>query len=489
MAAFLNGLSKQYEVGIPPSDWHQASDGFWYPSSVSIETPTSDLFPDGVQDIVQIVGTDIPIILAINVLPATPVFGSATTTVDVTVTIQPITVPLSDAIKATFRTMLTGKIENYFDEDRAGKTLLNFGDDYQSIITNWKYASSDKTTIAVKLYAPLPGEIEPHTPLWISRELTPSVLDRIFFQFVPQNAGNVFLRPPNRNLTLTGRTGTFLEGATLRTLFSTGSLNVVKVTDPVLEEWYTHDFNNSTLNIDFSDYRNFVFFGSAKSRLDAFVQKLKNIEAIDVALTRNSASLAGTGSAFITGTLAYPAIQKFSDERIETLRSFDPYERFLYYETGIAYSSSLHLTDDEQDAFYYHADATWPKISGSVVPVASASVWYTAQAAIADDYDRQNQDYLVNNTPQYLQADADSSEFRQFLNLVGHQMDTLKVYIDHMPNIYDRNSDPDVGLHADVVWNVAQSFGIDLPNQYAIKNLVDYTIDVLRVYQTRCITT
>lgn len=477
MAAFLNGLTKQYEVGTPPSDWRQSSDGFWYPPSVAI-TPVDASLPGGVQDIIRLVGSDIPIQISVDVLPALHDFGVAEVSVNISVAIIPINVPLTEAITIAVKSLLNGKIENYYDEDRAGKTLLNFGSDYQALMTGWQYAKDDptKTSVALKLYHPLPKELVLKSQAWISRELSPSVLDRLFLEYIPQPVGNVFLRPPNRNIALTGRTGAVVENATLRSLFSTGSFNVVKVIDPVLEEWYTHDFNNSELNIDFSDYRNFIFFGSAKARIDAFVQKLANIENINSLLTRNSASLAGTGSAFITGTLAYPAISNLSDQRIETLRSFDAYERFLYYQTNVAYSSSLNVTDDEQDAFYYNADSTWPKISGSVVPVVSASAWYTAQTSIASDYDRQNQNYLVNNIPGYLQSDGNSTEFRQFLNLIGHQLDTLKVYVDQMPNIYDRSSDPSVGMSPDIVWNVAQSFGIDLPNQYAIKNLVDYTI-------------
>jgi hypothetical protein len=476
MANFLNGLTKQYEAGTPPSDWRQAIDGFWYPSSVPI-TEVDPNLASGVVDIVRLVGVDVPILINIEVLPAAMAYGTARVPIEVTVSMVPLPLPLSTVVTQAVRALLDGKVENYFDEDRAGKTLLNFGDDYQALITNWQYPTDGtQQNIVAKLYEPLPAEVDLKTQLWISRELSPSVLDRLFFEFIPQDVGNVFLRPPNRNVGLTGRTGASVENATLRSLFSTGSLNVVKPTDPVLEEWYTHDFNNSNLNIDFSDYRNFVFFGSAQARLQAFVQKLHNLEDINSLLSKNSASLAGTGSAFITGTLAYPAISKLSDSRVETLRSFDAYERFLYYSSAVPYSASLHLTEDAQDAFYYNSDATWPKISGSVVPVASASAWITVQSSIAADYDRQNPNFLGNNIPLYLQSDTDSAEFRQFLNLIGHQMDTLKVYIDQMTNIYDRSSDASVGMSPDIVWNVAQSLGIELPNQYAIKTLVDYTI-------------
>jgi hypothetical protein len=356
-----------------------------------------------------------------------------------------------------------------------GKTLLNFGNDFQAIITEWKGAADQPNSLSVKMYHPLPNEVDLKTQAWIARELSPTVVDRVFMEFIPDPAPKIYLRPPNRNITLTGRTGVSIEGVNLSSLLSTSASAVVAASDPILEEWYSHDFNDSELNVDYADYREFIFFGSAVGRLDAFVQKLTTLESVNRIIALNSSSLLGTGSAYITGTLPYPVVKKLSDDRIDLLRSFDGYERFLYYESDIPYSSSLN-TEDYEDAIFFNSDATWPKISGSIAPIASASAWYSAQRAIAAAYDIQNQNYLVNNIPEYLQSDEDSAEFLTFLELIGHQFDTLKIYIDKMPDIYNRESDPSIGMSPDIIWNVAQSFGIEMPNQYAIKSLVDYTI-------------
>jgi hypothetical protein len=420
------------------------------------------------------------ITIRISVVAETPNYTPEIIEIPVTLVLEPITLHVFDAIFNEYRNKSSNRIESFFDNDRELKTLLNFGNDYQALLTNWTLDPNDASgqAILVKLYRPLPDEVEEKTKLWITREISPPLNDKMFVTILTPPEELLFLRPPNRNVEITGRTGRNVDNRSLISLLSTSSFDEVKPNDPIVQEWYSHDYNLSELNVDYADYRKFVFFGSAQGRLNAFAEKLRQIENLDSVITANSSSLTSTGSAYITGTLAYPAIKKLADQRLELIRSFDGYERFLYYNSDTSYSSSLN-TEDSQDAMYYHSDATWPKISGSVAPISSASNWLVAQAAIASAYDIANQNSLKNNIPEYLQSDELSTEFTKFLDLVGHQFDTLKVYIDHMPDIFDRDSDPSVGMSPDMVWDIAKSFGIDLPNQYSIKNLVDYTIGEL----------
>lgn len=419
----------------------------------------------------------------INVKPAVPVFQNLVRKIGTSLRLVPIPLKLYSAVAAVARKLLDGKVEGFFDEDREGKTILNFGQDYQALVTNWMYDPSDtsKASMLVKMYRPLPDEVEEKMQVWVARELAPPVVDRLFVTYTPAAAPKIYLRPPNRKVQIAGRDGSSVSKVTMSNLLTSGAFNPVKPTDPILEEWFTHDVNASELNVNYADYREFVFFGSAQARLNAFVNKLSIIEDLDGIIAKQSSSLATSGQ-IITGSLPYPAIQKYADQRMEVIRSFDPYERFLYYGSETAYSSSLN-TEDVDDAIYYNSDATWPKISGSAASVTSSlgQTWFTSQSVIATEYDRQNQNALTNNIPTYLKNDSNSQEFTKFVDLVGHHFDILKVYTDHMSRIYDRDSNPTTGMSQDLVWNVANSFGIKLPNQYSVRKLVDYTIGELQV--------
>lgn len=418
------------------------------------------------------VETTFPVKLQIS--PSIPKFDSDTFQLSTKFKALPIRIKLKDAIMSGMRGLLESKVNSFFDPDRVLKTVLNFGQDYQSLLTNWKYDSSDKTgsSIVVKLYRPLPTEIQKKTKLWVSRELSSTVIDQIHVKYTPP-AVKLYLRPANTDIKLSGRSGKSIENVTSENLFSSGAFSVLRQSDPIMEEWYTDDVNSVELNVDYSDYTNFIFFGSARSRLQAFVQKLSTIEEYDGKLSLNSSSLAITG-VNITGSLSYPVLKDISDKRMDLIRSFDPYERFLYYKSEIPYSSSFYK--DEGDEFFYNQDCTWPKISGSIAPIASASDWIKTQLVIADAYDSQNKNSFANTLPEYLRIDDASSEFITFVDMVGHQFDLLKPYIDQMTNLYSRTSDPYKGISPDLIWNVAEGFGISLPNQYSINRLIDYTI-------------
>lgn len=492
---WVYGPSMEWRSGSPPSDYEQKNDGTWWPFAILNKTQTNNSNttytnpPSRVpfkQSPVSILVTvnvqampsprEIPLTVNLNVYPSINSYGTAKAVFPAKLETRPIKLKLQESLRQLIKTKLTGKIESFYDEDRAGKTLLNFGNDYQTIITNWKLDSSNRSKpgLAVKLYRPLPAEVETKTKLWVARELSPPVVDRAVVEFVEDAPTVLYLRPPNKNLSITNRSGYGVDNVTLESLFSSSSFDLIKPTDRVLEEWFTHDVNNTELNVDYSDYRNFIFYSSAERRIDAFVEKLKIIENLDSILATHSSSLT-TGSGSITGSLVYTALQTLASQRIDTLRSFDGYERFLYYKSGIPYSSSL-VTSDYQDEIFYLEDCTWPKIDGVNVPVANATQWILDIKELASEYDRYNQDRLANNIPGYLRDDSESTDFSRFIDMIGHQMDYVKLYIDQMSYIYDRNSDPSIGISQDVTWDVAESFGISLPNQYAIKNLVDYTV-------------
>jgi hypothetical protein len=433
--------------------------------------------------------------ISVNILPALLTYPSDIQTEILNISVNKIPIPLSDAMFGALDSLVGTKIDTFFDDDRVLKTLLNFGNDYQALITNWQYDSADTSgnTMLVKLYKPLPIEVLEKTQLWITREITPPVIDEILIFASPIKQKPIYLRPPNRSLLSAKASGLGIANTTLASLFSTASLDPVIPDDSVIKQWYTDDVNSVQLNTDFTDYRNFIIYGSAVARLAAFKNKLLLIENYNAVLALNSSSLALTGSAYITGSLSYPAIQRLASERINLIRSFDGYEQFLYYKSGSAYSSSL-TTTDYQDQIYFHNDATWPKIGGNVKLVSSASTdiesgsfinptspssngsWYSNQLFIAQAYDIANPNSLINNVPDYLRRDVNNSEFLIFLDLIGHQIDNLKTYADRMLDIYDRDSNPNIGLSPDIIWTVAESMGIELPNQYAIKRLVDYTI-------------
>lgn len=427
----------------------------------------------------------ITIVLTIN--DPIPSYGVGEIIESQKLNINPIAIPLKKVLLDGILSRLQGKVESYFDQDRQLKTLLNFGNDYQSLMLNWKYDQSDSTGngIIVKLYQSLPDIVDINSQTYISRELVYPLLEKIYIVRVPDELPKIYLRPANKRIKVTGQYGSSVNNVTLNTLLSSGAFDPIKPVDSVTDQWFTTALEGAELNNDYSNFKNFIFFGSAQKRLDAFKNKLQLIETFDRVISQNSSSISainsaslaiGSGSVAYSASSAYPALYSLAQNRQEVIRSFDGYERFLYYDTAVPMSGTFSGETSDFDHLYYLSDITWPKISGSVSPILSASSWYTSASVIASDYDNWNVNRFINNIPEYIKNDNESLEYVKFFDMAGHVFDLIKVYIDQMPNIYDRNNDSTSGLSSDLIWDIAKGFGINLPNQYAVESLLHYTI-------------
>lgn len=376
-------------------------------------------------------------------------------------------VPLFTALTETARQVIREKTLTFFDENREYKTLLNFGDDRQYVAEAWRLAPSNTGSLQLKLLKPLDTDVDVNTTAFISREIAQSVIDVIDFELAPLVDNTPYLRPFNMDSKNFVDSKMFATNATLSTLgLSTGSAgtiinnSTISYDDTVFRRWFTGDFKSSELNVDFTDYNNFVHFGSAYKRLEAFTEKLLKVEEL------TSASISSSVS---SSTIS---IRLKAQEKERIIRTFDPYEQFLYYATGsIPYTASAYYTTNEVE---YNPIAYWPKQPDGTPysPNSStATSWLTTQTGIAQRYDDNNPNYLVTNLPSHIREDVDSEDFTTFVSMVGHIFDNIKVYADQFPNIYATSLDPLKDLSMDQAYEVAQSFGLQLPNVYALENL------------------
>lgn len=402
-------------------------------------------------------------------LSRSPDLDSALINIPIRISLSTANVQLFPALVSTARQVIREKVLTFFDENREYKTLLNFGNDRQYVAEAWRIAPKDSESVQLKLIQPLDTDITEQTTAFISREIAESVVDVIDFELSPERDTTPYLRPFNKDSRNAVNSKMFSGNVTLNTLglgtASSGAVidGVVSYDDAVFRRWFTGDFKSSELNIEFTDYNNFVHFGSAYKRLEAFSEKLKKIEK----LTSESVTTNTYGSSV--------SLLLKAQEKEEIIRNFDPYEQFLYYAPqDTPYSASAFYVVGEIE---YNLTGSWPKQSDGT-PHSPYSVissnWLTAQSGIAQRYDDNNPNYIILNLPRHIQEDTDSEDFLTLFNMVGHLMDNVKVYIDQFPNIYSTNIDPLKELSMDQVYEVAQSFGLKLPNVYALESLQSF---------------
>ena len=233
-------------------------------------------------------GSTLVVPLVVTVSDADAVQSETTISLNVNIGIyDPVEVPLKQAITNVLKTEIASRSNEFVDNERFLKTLLNFGNDTQRIITNWKLDPNDNTKLLIKLLSPLDFNYDVGNVAFISREVTDSIADTIKFELLPQPDTSLWLRPKNTEITtfVTDkelRSSRAVSGQTLSTIGIniTGSEDQYggyTFRDDLLRKWYTNDYRSVELNVDYTDYANFVTYSSAKLRLDAFKQKITKL--------------------------------------------------------------------------------------------------------------------------------------------------------------------------------------------------------------------
>ena len=381
----------------------------------------------------------------------------------VTVNILPYEVPITTAMLSASRELVRLKTLQFFDEVREYKTIVNFGNDNQYLAESWRPVTADSSSIQVKFTEPLSSAVPLYQTASIVEEFAKPIIDVVEFELVPEADTTPFLRPRNTSVGKYKPSAQSIKNVTLETLGlntgSVGSISASRVSyeDRVFSRWYTSDFNSSELNIEFSDYNNFVFFGSAEARLQAFANKLQQLQKYSTKINTSTSTVSERSNA----------------KEIEYIkRNFDPYEQFLYYASqSIAYSASAYYADFGAE---YNPTGSWPKVDGVPTPYSSVTNWFTTQSAIARRFDEFNPNYLVKHLPNYIQEDENSEDFIKFIQMFGHVIDNVKIYVDQFSNIYSTSPAAFDELTMDQVYEVAQSFGLQLPNAYSLESLQSF---------------
>lgn len=407
-----------------------------------------------------------------------------------TINAEPIRVNVSDVIIDLAYGFLTTALDNYVDEERELKTLLNYGEDRQSLVLAYRTGSSDAAlipSIQLKLLQPVPDNVSADNPVFLSREVAKSSIDRVRIRFAPEIDNTPYLRPKNVSVKSEMDLGKRLNNVTLKLLsLSSGSVGAVDqysnktFEDEIFRKWYSYDFNSSELNIDFTKYENFVFYGSAAMRLAAFKEKLRLLERIEsnrnqfISSSAYGAITSSAGAMYVQQKTAEYALEK---ENI--IRAFDRYEQYLYFtpsSSTSAYSASAFYVDGGTE---YHFPGYWPKTSsGSVYATYSteATEWFETQSLIAQRFDEFNENNIINTIPTHIREYDENDSYITFVSMIGHFFDTIKPYVDQYRYIYNRDLDPNLGLSKDLVNEIAESIGFRLPT---LNSTFDLTNNIL----------
>jgi len=175
--------------------------------------------------------------------------------------------------------------EDYFNE-----FYLNFGNNQVVIAVNILQEGED---ILIKLYEPLPQLFTTKSTCWITLKIADPVAYNV--SFIQENDVTLsvpYLKGPNTNIQIKNEINNSTDLKSYEELISSNLTSSYQQVNNLLNQ------KDISINIDYTNYSNFIYFSSAEQRLLNFYEKVSLIESssnqlnsIDNQITGSTSSL------------------------------------------------------------------------------------------------------------------------------------------------------------------------------------------------------
>jgi hypothetical protein len=314
-------------------------------------------------------------------------------------------------------------------------------------------------SIIFKLNEALPSSVRVNSSVWISQETNPATVETVVL--VPQIKRQNLVRIKSANFDVNSKRilGTNTEYKAWDDVLASNKTNVVRslLSGSLVE--------GTQLNVDYTNFENFVKFSNAYERIKNFEYKVKLIENYQ-SVSSSLATSTSSGSIYIqtqmSGTLG----------KIDAIiGAFDGFERYMYFESSSYVSNS----------FGEFVDMAWPK-STSTKPytlygsnTTQVENWLTGLLESASIYDNINPYSLQKLVPQHIQ-EQDSDIVNSFIDMLGHFFDIQYEYISQFTTRFDRQEKITDGFAKELIYNIAQNLGVDFSNGLNFQDLWSYTL-------------
>jgi len=326
--------------------------------------------------------------------------------------------------------------------------LLNFGTNQLIIANNIELDLSDESnpTILIKLYEPLSATFDLKSQCSVVEQIsTPQSYNVEFppLEFTPDDF--TYISGPNYSLNIKGQSGTPGMDFSYSTLVDSNLTSSFNQVNNLLNR------KEIDINVNYEDYNDFIYFSSAFTRLQNFYYK--------VGLIQSSSAQLGQITSSTTGSTIYSSSQASLSQTIQdTIKNFDGYEYFLYFNSGSNFSYPK--TNTEPPFTLYSTGSTevltWLGSTDTTDP------YYGGQALSASNYDENNQNSLYYAIPEYLRSDSQNAKYELFVDMVGQHYDNLWLYTKNITTKFDADNRLDYGISKDMVADAIRDFGVKL---------------------------
>lgn len=327
------------------------------------------------------------------------------------------------------KNVFTNKFYSYY------KNCINFGDNNIIRYIDHSFSNENETgdkhiELLIKLDAPLPSNFDLKSRCWIS---------------------NVSIAPIVQSVILIGKIiskSYKISGPDFSVHIPNSEKYKINNINDLDKNLSDADFSNinitkklNSLNIDYSDFSNFIVFSSAAVRTKIFKNKLQTIDSLNYSISQSIAS-ASLSTNLVVSASYKPQIETYNNKINDILNSMDGFECYLYNNQNLVNGS---LSDVNSNYYNYIIDA--------------------------ENYDDQNFDNLVNNTPENIKNDENNSDYLLFLSMVGHHFDNIYLYIKSFPILNNKESSNQ--YLTDFVYYMLKTFGWNSSTDFSNKNQLE----------------
>ena len=351
--------------------------------------------------------------------------------------------------------------KNYFPD-----FYLNFGNNELILANNVAYSEDPDTgeaSLLIKLYEPLPDAYDIKSELWLVDKIAESVSFNVDFQIEADAQISINnLRGPNFKIAVNQKNGQTTP------YYSYASLLTSEISSSYQKMLSYYQDKSVDINVDYTNFGNFIHFSNATERVNNFVYKLELLESYNAQIAaQNELTANGTSNIIVSSSIS--TIENSINNLIE---KFDLYEYYLYFSSAsFAWPKASTTQPYELYSVTSSQAINWLGSADTVPTSGAPSLLYSASI-----YDATNKDQLVNSIPQYLLDDPSNAPYTTFLNMIGQHFDNIWLYYKDVTTRYDATNNPDTGISLDVVSDALRGLGFELYTNSNVSDNLYYTL-------------
>ena len=350
--------------------------------------------------------------------------------------------------------------------------VINFGENKIVDVINLT-SDGSTTSFYVKLFDQLPLDIDLYFECWVATQVLKPWIDTV--NVIPEEIKREteYIGGPNFEVDYDYWITSETNYKSWNDILSAN----VETSQEILNRYVSGSSLPVTLNVNFREFNNFIFYSSARERVDNFFYKVGLIEYYNDQL-----NLLNT----YTGSVSANRI-KIQGLKDKVISGFDNFEKWVYLETT---GSNLYTFQTSSTVTPYpkielnltasNYDIATKEGKFNLYPTTSSIVtdWYNALIVSASDYDLSNYNSLDKSIPEYLRDDSENEQFVTFINMIGQHFDIMYLYTDHILKKNLREEHPEDGLSQDLIYEATRNLGWTLSHGTQAKDLWEYALGV-----------